>query len=71
MPTANADKLCRQLRSAREAAGLSIEFIADKLKVSSVTVQRLEDGRARPTTAKVAAYAKVLGLRLELVGDAR
>lgn len=57
-----AVQLGRELREAREAAGLSTHDVARALDRSQSTVSRWETARTRPTEADVAAMLTVLGV---------
>jgi DNA-binding XRE family transcriptional regulator len=55
-----------ELRAARDAAGLSQAELARRLGVSQQAVAQAERATANPTVARLAAWARALGLTLEL-----
>ena len=55
----------RQLRAAREEAGLRVERVAADAMVSSRIVQAWEAGKHVPDANKLARVADVLGLPLD------
>lgn len=60
-----------QLRSLREARGLSLRALAGKIGVSSVTVWKWEKGDSKPRTRFIAPLARALDvspLRLQSAG---
>ncbi len=64
----------RELKAAREAAGLSVADVAASVGVSADAVKKLETGKVkRPTVAMLEAYAKAVGkeLRLAVVSPAK
>jgi DNA-binding phage protein len=52
-------------RSAREARGLSVSEVADRMGVDHSAVSRLESGKqANPTVNTVMRYVEAIGLRV-------
>ena len=61
-----------ELRRARQAAGLTIEQLAVRAGIGGATVERIENGRTRPTKATLAALTGALGVAEEVRnGDAQ
>lgn len=54
----------QQLRSLREAQGLSVRGLANLVGVSSVTVWKWESGGTKPRGRMIAPLAKALGVPL-------
>ena len=54
----------QQLRSSREAQGLSVRGLANLVGVSSVTVWKWESGGTKPRGRMIAPLAKALGVPL-------
>lgn len=59
--------LGRRLREAREAKGLSMREVAERLGVSHTTVSRWEDGLVTPTRENLRLIAERLGIEDLLV----
>ena len=57
-----ADTFARNLRRAREKAGLSQEALADKADMHRNEISLLERGRREPKIGTVARLAKALGV---------
>ncbi|MHB1047691.1 MAG: helix-turn-helix transcriptional regulator [Thermoanaerobaculia bacterium] len=55
-----------ELRSAREAAGLTQAELAARLGVSQQAVARAEQAGSNPTAALLEAWSRVLGSRVRL-----
>lgn len=52
-------------RKAREARGLTVSEVADRMGVDPATVSRLESGKqANPTVNTVLRYVEAIGLRV-------
>ena len=62
-------RLGERLRLLREASGLTQQRLADVLSVRPATVSELEAGRVAPTVTTLAAFARVLRVRLAVVVD--
>ena len=62
-----------RLRDARQARGLSLRGLAEKLGVSPSLISQVETGRARPSVSTLYAIATTLGISLDelLFIDAR
>lgn len=62
-----------RLREARQARGLSLRALADRLGVSPSLISQVETGRARPSVSTLYAIATTLGISLDelLFIDAR
>jgi transcriptional regulator with XRE-family HTH domain len=62
-----------RLREARQARGLSLRGLADRLGVSPSLISQVETGRARPSVSTLYAIASSLGISLDelLFPDAR
>lgn len=52
------------IRSARKAAGITQEDLANLAETSERTIRAIESGTGNPSLRAVAAAANVLGLRL-------
>jgi transcriptional regulator with XRE-family HTH domain len=62
-----------RLREARQARGLSLRALAERLGVSPSLISQVETGRARPSVSTLYAIASELGISLDelLFPDAR
>ena len=61
----------RQLKEAREAAGLTLADVSARTGMAVESLSRLETGaQTNPTWKTLAAYAKALGRRPQLVLEA-
>lgn len=73
--TPKAQAIGAELRSAREASGLSMRQVAEKLDVSHVSIHRWEIGQVVPRTEDVSSVLTVVGastqLREEIIRLAR
>ncbi|MDQ3933242.1 MAG: helix-turn-helix transcriptional regulator [Actinomycetota bacterium] len=58
-----ADTFARNLRRARESAGLSQEALADKADMHRNEISLLERGQREPKIGTVARLAKALGVK--------
>ncbi len=56
-----------QLRSAREAAGLSQQELAEKASIAIDSIQNWEQGRTRPRLPALAKLAQTLGVSLDVL----
>lgn len=56
--------LCRRLRSAREAAGLSQDKVSARIGVGLRTLVRWEAGETSPDAMQLFRWADVVGLSL-------
>jgi ribosome-binding protein aMBF1 (putative translation factor) len=57
--------LLLQLKSAREAKGLSLSDLTDRTGMDALALSKLESGhRANPTVETLARYAEAVGKRL-------
>lgn len=61
-PTVRGRRLARELRKLREAQGLTLQDVADRLGWSRATVSRLETGQTRPKPADVADILEMHGV---------
>lgn len=61
---ARTKSFSRHLRLAREARGLTIAEIADRIGVSAMSVYNWEAGRSRPRPVNLSALCKTVHLRL-------
>lgn len=61
---ARTKSLSRHLRMAREARGMSVSELADRLGVSAMSVYNWESGRSRPRVRNLSALCKTLRLRV-------
>lgn len=61
---ARTKSLSKHLRLAREARGLSVAEVADKVGVSAMSVYNWESGRSRPRLRNLSALCKTLRLRV-------
>jgi transcriptional regulator with XRE-family HTH domain len=61
---ARTKSLSRHLRMAREARGLSVAELADRVGVSAMSVYNWESGRSRPRSRNLSAICKTLRLRM-------
>ena len=52
------------LVNQRKALGLSQQDLADRLKISRVTVSRRETAESQPTAFELSLWCRALGLRL-------
>jgi len=59
-------QLVRQLREARERAGLTQQEVADRTGTTQAVIARFEKFGRDPRLSTIARYAAVVGLRLEL-----
>ncbi len=55
----------QRIKSLREALGLSMEQLAERVSVSWQTVQQWENGKTAPKRARLEAVAKALGTTAE------
>ena len=55
-------ELARVLREAREASGLTLEQVADRMSKSITTVHDYESGRVEPPGLTLLRLARVLGV---------
>jgi putative transcriptional regulator len=60
----DVEDLGNRIRSARKAAHLTQQDLADLAGVSERTIRAIETGTGNPALAAVAAVVNVLGLRL-------
>ena len=60
------DPLGRQIRSRRQAQGLSQAALAIKAGVSRVFVEKIEAGARTPSWGTLARLARALGCRVQL-----
>ncbi|WP_428268093.1 helix-turn-helix domain-containing protein [Haliangium sp.] len=60
-----ASELAYACRSAREAAGWSLEDTAQRLSLSSQFYDRIERGRALPSLATALHLRRVLGISID------
>jgi predicted transcriptional regulator len=59
------DKLCTQLKAAREAKGLSLADVTELTGMDRSALSKLETGqRANPTVETLVRYAEAVGMRL-------
>jgi predicted transcriptional regulator len=59
------DKLCAQLKAAREAKGLSLADVTELTGMDRSALSKLETGqRVNPTVETLVRYAEALGMRL-------
>ena len=59
------DKLCAQLKAAREAKGLSLADVTKLTGMDRSAISKLETGqRANPTVETLVRYAEAVGKRL-------
>ena len=59
------DKLCAQLKAAREAKGLSLADVTELTGMDRSALSKLETGqRANPTVETLVRYAEAVGKRL-------
>ncbi|WP_433335203.1 helix-turn-helix domain-containing protein [Spirillospora sp. CA-294931] len=61
-PTVRGRRLARELRRLREAQGLTLQEVADRLDWSRATVSRLETGQTRPRPADIAQILDLYGM---------
>jgi len=61
---ARLKSLSRHVRLAREARGLTVSELADRIGVSTMAVYNWESGRSRPRLPNLSALCRVLRLRL-------
>lgn len=54
-------EFCFLLKSKREAAGLSIEELAQKTNISEETLQKYEDGTSLPTVEGLVKLCRAIG----------
>ena len=59
------EAIASNIRSARKAAGLTQEDLAQLAETSERTIRAIETGTGNPSLRAVTAAARVLGLRLE------
>jgi|tagenome__1003787_1003787.scaffolds.fasta_scaffold17405981_1 DNA-binding XRE family transcriptional regulator len=59
-------KIARQLQVKRQAMEISQENLAERLEVSPLTIQAIENCRRYPSLAMLISICDVLGLKLEL-----
>lgn len=59
---ANVTALLAALRSARESQDLTLEWVADRVGVSHVSIVKWESGQQRPTAARVRQWVRALNL---------
>ena len=52
------------LKLARQAQGLSLQEVAERMGTDRANVHRLEQGSGNPTVATVARYAQAVGSRM-------
>lgn len=52
----------RRISQARVAAGMSVEFLAEQLRVESVTVSRWQMGQRSPSISTLVQLAQVCGV---------
>ncbi len=60
------DDVMAALKSAREAAGISLRELEQRLKVPRGNLSRLENGRTNPTVATLKRYATAIGKTLKI-----
>jgi transcriptional regulator with XRE-family HTH domain len=66
------EQFARNLRSHRQAAGLSQEQLADRTKLHPTEISRLERAAREPRLGTMLKLAKGLGISIEkLVADIR
>jgi DNA-binding Xre family transcriptional regulator len=59
------DKLCAQLKAAREAKGLSLADVTERTGMDRSALSKLESGqRANPTVETLVRYAEAVGKRV-------
>lgn len=61
-PTVRGRRLARELRKLREARGLTLQDVADRLAWSRATVSRLETGQTRPRPGDIADIMELYGV---------
>ncbi|MFC5746958.1 helix-turn-helix domain-containing protein [Actinomadura rugatobispora] len=61
-PTVRGRRLARELRRLREAQGLTLQEVADRLDWSRATVSRLETGQTRPKPNDIADILDLYGV---------
>lgn len=68
----NMNRRLAELRRVREAQGLSLRVLAEKVGMSYVALFRLEAGHADPRLSTLRALAKALGVTVaEIIGEGR
>ena len=60
------DDVMATLKSAREAAGISLRELEQRLKIPRGNLSRLENGRTNPTVATLKRYAAAIGKTLKV-----
>ena len=60
------DDVMDVLKSAREAAGISLRELEVRLKIPRGNLSRLENGRTNPTVATLKRYADAIGKTLKI-----
>lgn len=65
LPESFAEPLAENVRSLREAQGLTQAALSKRAKVPRATLSLLESGSANPTLSVVIAVCNALGVRLE------
>lgn len=64
-------RISQRIRASREAAGLTLQELAQKSGVATSTIQKVEKEQMTPSVAVILKIARGLGVRLsELVADA-
>jgi len=64
-------RISQRIRASREAAGLTLQELAQKCGVATSTIQKVEKEQMTPSVAVILKIARGLGVRLsELVADA-
>ena len=59
-------ELARTIISARLAAGLTQEELAERMQTTQSVIARLEGGRVCPSTRTLERFAKATGTRLKI-----
>lgn len=59
-------ELARSIISARLAAGLTQEQLAERMETTQSVIARLEGGRVYPSTRTLEKFAKATGTRLKI-----
>ena len=66
-PGPPADAVMTVLRNARRDRGLRLKDVAERLGVTTSTIQNMESGKAEARLWMVFGYAEFVGYRLDLV----
>ena len=58
-------RMANRLKELREGAGLTLEYVAERLGLSVSQVSRLERGKSEPTLSRLQEFATLYGVRVQ------